>query len=113
MLDKFNLKFFKKRIFVFTVAVILLFCAIIGRLLYVQVFSGGILQGRATEQWTRDLPIAAERGTIYDTNGSSLAVSYTTYNIYVRSREVKDKNAVASFLSSKFLISGNIFLHSP
>ena len=101
MLDKFNLKFFKKRIFVFTVAVILLFCAIIGRLLYVQVFRGGILQGRATEQWTRDLPIAAERGTIYDTNGSSLAVSYTTYNIYVRSREVKDKNAVASVLSSK------------
>ncbi|MGN0748667.1 MAG: penicillin-binding transpeptidase domain-containing protein [Christensenellales bacterium] len=101
MLEKFNLKFFKKRIVIFTIILIILFCAILGRLLYVQVFNGGILQGKATDQWTRDLPIAAERGTICDTNGSSLAVSYTTYDIYVRSREVKDKTAVSSYLSSK------------
>jgi stage V sporulation protein D (sporulation-specific penicillin-binding protein) len=67
----------------------------------VQVFDGGNLQARATEQWTRDLPLAAERGTIYDRNGSSLAVSYTTYNIYTRAREIKDPNAAASFLSAK------------
>lgn len=101
MVEKFNLKSFKKRVLIFTIVLIVLFCAIVGKLLYVQVFQGGLLQARATDQWTRDLPLSAKRGTIYDTNGSSLAVSYTTYNIYVRSREVKDKESVASFLSKK------------
>ncbi len=101
MIEKFNLKFFKKRIFIFSVVLIILFITITGRLLYIQVFQGGFLQARATEQWTRDLPLAAERGSIYDTNGSALAVSYTTYNLYVRAREVKDSTAVASLLSSK------------
>ncbi len=101
MVEKFNLRFFKRRIFLFALALILIFCAIIARLLYVQVFNGAYLQSRATDQWTRDLPLAAERGSIYDTNGSALAVSYTTYTIYTRAREIKDKNQVASFLSSK------------
>jgi stage V sporulation protein D (sporulation-specific penicillin-binding protein) len=101
LVEKFNLRFFKRRIFLFALALILIFCAIIARLLYVQVFNGAYLQSRATDQWTRDLPLAAERGSIYDTNGSALAVSYTTYTIYTRAREIKDKNQVASFLSSK------------
>lgn len=100
-MDKFNLRFFKKRVLVFSILLILLFCSIVGRLLYVQVFQGGVLQGRALDQWTRGLPLTAKRGEIYDANGSSLAVSYTTYNIYVRSREVKDKQQVASILSNK------------
>lgn len=100
-MDKFNLRFFKKRVLVFSILLILLFCAVVGRLLYVQVFQGGVLQGRALDQWTRGLPLTAKRGGIYDANGSSLAVSYTTYNIYVRSREVKDKQQVASILSNK------------
>lgn len=101
MVEKFNLKFFKKRIFLFVLVLVLIFCAIIARLLYVQVFNGAYLQAKATDQWTRDLPLAAERGSIYDTNGSSLAVSYTTYTIYTRAREIKNKNEVASFISSK------------
>ena len=80
---------------------IILFCAIISRLLYVQIFNGAYLQAKATDQWTRDLPIAAERGAIYDANGSALAVSYTTYTIYTRAREIKNPSNVASFLSSK------------
>lgn len=101
MVEKFNLKSFKKRIAIFSIVLIVLFCAVVGRLLYVQVFQGGILQARATDQWTRDLPISAKRGTIYDVNGSSLAVSYTTYNIYVRAREVENAQEVASYLSNK------------
>ena len=106
-MDKFNLRFFKKRVLVFSILLILLFCSIVGRLLYVQVFQGGVLQGRALDQWTRGLPLTAKRGEIYDANGSSLAVSYTTYNIYVRSREVKDKQQVASILSNKLNLDFN------
>ena len=101
------MRFFKKRVLVFSILLILLFCSIVGRLLYVQVFQGGVLQGRALDQWTRGLPLTAKRGEIYDANGSSLAVSYTTYNIYVRSREVKDKQQVASILSNKLNLDFN------
>ena len=67
---KFNIKFLKKRVLIFSIALIVLFAALVGRLLYVQVFQGGLLQAKATDQWTRDLPVVAERGTIYDRNGA-------------------------------------------
>lgn len=104
---KFNIKFLKKRVLIFSIALIVLFAAIVGRLLYVQVFQGGLLQAKATDQWTRDLPVVAERGTIYDRNGAALAVSYTTYNIYVRGREVKEGPSVANFLSQKLGLDYN------
>ena len=59
------------------------------------------LQQKAENQWTRDLPITAERGKIFDKNGVSLAVSYTTYNVYTRYREIQDLNKTALFLSKK------------
>ena len=104
---KFNSKLLKKRVIIFSIVLIIAFVAIIGRLLYVQVFNGGNLQAKATDQWTRSLPVTAERGTIYDKNGSALAVSYTTYNIYVRGREIKDAPQVANFLSQKLDLDYN------
>lgn len=65
-----------------------------------QIINGQSLQLRATDQWTRDLKIVAPRGTIYDRTGASLAVSYTTYNIFVRGREVKSATTVATHLSN-------------
>lgn len=70
------------------------------RLFVIQIVNGKQLQSRATDQWTRDLTIVAPRGTIYDRTGSALAVSYTTYNVYVRAREVKDPSATAHKLAS-------------
>ncbi|MBQ7884979.1 MAG: PASTA domain-containing protein [Clostridia bacterium] len=78
---------------------------LISRLFYIQVVSAKNLQTKAESQWTRDLPITAERGKIYDTNGASLAVSYTTYNVYTRYREIKDINHVALFLAKKLNMS--------
>lgn len=101
MIEKYNLKFFNKRITIFIIILIILFCSVIGRLLYIQVFNGAYLQTKALDQWTRDLPLAAERGIVYDSNGSALAISYTTYTIYTRAREISDKHSVASLLSSK------------
>ncbi len=39
------------------------------RLGYIQIVWGKKLQTRALEQWTRDLPVTADRGDITDTNG--------------------------------------------
>ena len=77
-----------------------LFCALVVRLFVVQIINGKDLQLRATDQWTRDLAIVAPRGDIYDQTGSRLAVSYTTYNVYVRAREVENAKEVSEYLSN-------------
>jgi stage V sporulation protein D (sporulation-specific penicillin-binding protein) len=81
------------------VLIAFIFAALTLRLSYLQIFSASFLQHLAEEQWTRDLPIAAERGVIYDRNGVALAVSYSSYNVYVRASNVVDPAAVASLLS--------------
>lgn len=70
------------------------------RLFLVQVINSETLQNKAEDQWTRSLPIVAERGKITDTNGASLAVSYTTYNIYTRAKEIKNPVDTANILST-------------
>lgn len=78
------------------------FLALSCRLFYIQVINADTLVKRAEEQWTRDLPINAKRGTIYDRNGVALAVSYTTFNVYVRAVNVKDATKVTKLLSETF-----------
>ena len=91
----------QKRMIALIVLISSIFIALFCRLFYLQVFQSEFLQAKAESQWTRDLPINAERGTIYDCNGIVLAVSYTTYDIYVRHSNIKDETAVASLLSQK------------
>ena len=97
----------RKRILATICAISFIFITIVGRLFYLQVLNADKLQYMAESQWTRDLPITAERGKIYDVNGASLAVSYTTYNVYTRYREIKDINKVALLLSKKLNMSFN------
>lgn len=76
-----------------------IFCVLIIRLGVVQIINGKNLQLRAEEQWTRDLPLVAERGKIVDSTGSALAVSYTTYNIYSRGRQITQPVECAKILA--------------
>ena len=64
-----------------------------------QIINGKELQQKATDQWTRDLTLTAPRGSFFDATGDSLAVSYTTYDVYVRGREVKNTEKMAEFIS--------------
>ena len=89
----------RKRILAISLVISFIFCSLVVRLFVIQIINGEELQIKATDQWTRDLAIVAPRGTIYDTTGTSLAVSYTTYNVYVRAREVKSATTVATLLA--------------
>ena len=100
MLKKFNLHSQQKRILALILLVSFIFCVLLIRLGVVQLINGTWLQSKAADQWTRDLPLKAERGKIYDITGSSLAVSYTTYNVYTRAREIDKPEETATFLSS-------------
>jgi cell division protein FtsI/penicillin-binding protein 2 len=81
-------------------------------LFVIQIVNGKSLQQRATNQWTRDLVMTAPRGKILDRTGATLAVSYTTYNVYVRSREVEFKSetsqAAVAGIKSKISKLGDI-----
>lgn len=85
----------------FLLLITFVFSTLICRLFYVQVLSAEKLLKKGESQWTRSLPLNAKRGTIYDCNGVPLAVSYTSYNIYVRAVSVKNAANVTKALVSE------------
>lgn len=89
----------KNRLLAMFIVVTFFLCALIVRLLYLQVITGNSLSSRAYQQWLRDLPMTAARGEILDRNGASLASSYTTYDVYVRPADIKDSLAVTKVIS--------------
>ena len=80
-------------------AVTFLFCFLCARFFYVQVIWSEELRYRALDQWTRELPIIAERGKITDRNGIILADNSTAYTVYARVNAVKDKEKTAAVLA--------------
>ncbi|HAJ78105.1 MAG TPA: hypothetical protein DCO89_03460 [Clostridiales bacterium] len=107
---KFTTYSMQKRLLAMILLLISLFILLFGRLFYLQVVNAKFLQQKAEEQWTRDLPINAERGVIYDRNGIALAVSYTTYDVFVRNSNVTDEVAVAKLLSDKLKLNYDLVL---
>lgn len=86
-------------------AIAFLFLAVLGRLLYVQVIWGEDLQEKAVDQWTREIPVVAERGRIVDRNGIILADNDDTYSIFVRKRAVESLEEVSRGLSEALELS--------
>ncbi len=100
----------QKRLLALFMLVVFIFTMLLIRLVVLQVISSEKLQHKAEEQWTRNLPIGAIRGTIYDRTGKVLAVSYTAFNVYVRPNSVKDPQKVANALAGILDIDKNIVL---
>ena len=95
----YTLHSLQKRTKTIIFVLLILFVCLGVRLFIVQILKGEELQQRAVDQWTRDLSLTAERGSFFDATGDSLAVSYTTYDVYVRGREVEDAEKTAKVLS--------------
>lgn len=95
-----NLISLQKRLISVFVLITFIFLLLLGRLFFVQVKDSKWLQAKAAEQWFRDLPLNATRGTIEDTNGVTLATSYSTYDIYVKPTRIKSPATVALSLSN-------------
>ena len=58
------------------------------------------LNARALDQWTREIPVSAGRGKIYDANGVLLAGNTPAYTVYARANAVTDAETSATVLSS-------------
>lgn len=94
--------FFKKidsRIKIVLVAIIFAFIVIILRVGYVQLFDYKKLKNKADDLWSRNLPIAANRGVITDRNGVVLADNITTTSLVLIPNQIKDPNYASSELS--------------
>ena len=76
-----------------------LFFIIFARLFYVQVIWGEKLQSKAIDQWTREIPVIANRGKILDRNGVVLADNKDTYTVFLRKKAVKNMDLLCSELS--------------
>ncbi len=96
----YNINSIQKRFIAIILSIIVIFFALIGRVFYLQIINGKNLQIKAAQQWLRDLPLSSKRGEIMDCNGVNLATTITTYDVYVRARNVIDPSALASEISS-------------
>ena len=86
-------------------AIAFLFCLFLGRFFYVQLIWERELLARAVDQWTRELPVAPERGNIFDASGELLAGNTAAYTLYARANAVQDAEETARALSSLLPLS--------
>lgn len=95
----FSVSVLRKRLLAVSIAAAILFCFLVGRFFYVQVVWQEELNYRALDQWTREIPIVAERGKILDRNGVVLADNTSAYTVFARANAVKDKEKTSKLLA--------------
>ena len=85
--------------------VLLIFSIIVIRVFYVEVIMYDKLNINANNLWSRNLPIGADRGNIYDRNGKLLAGNLTTVSLVLIPNQIDDKEKVAKDLSEVLNVS--------
>ncbi len=76
----------------FFIVILLLMIVMLGRIAFLQIIDGAHLKTLATSQQTLTETISAKRGSIYDVNGQTLAMSYETDKIYIDPTSIKSEN---------------------
>lgn len=87
------------RIRFFFLLVLCILIIIVIRVFYIQVFSYDKLSNLAESLWSRELPVGADRGEIYDRNGKVLATNLTTTSLVFIPNQIENKEEVAQKLS--------------
>jgi len=90
----------KRRLLAIFTAVSLVLFGLIIRLGWIQIVRGERYKELANNQQTRDIPIPAKRGIIYDRNGKELAISASTNTVWAHPNEVKDPEKTAAILAN-------------
>ncbi len=103
-----KLMFFKnihKRMKIVFAIIVFSFILIICKVFYIQVIDYKKLNNFAESLWSRNLPVKADRGVIYDRNGTVLADNITTTSLVIIPNQVKDKKKVAKSLANILNVS--------
>ena len=88
-----------KRLLVVLGATVLAFLAITGRLVVLQVVDATSLAEAAARQRLRTIELPADRGRVFDRNGSHLALSVDARAVYAQPRLVRNPDATARRLA--------------
>ena len=88
-----------KRIKIVLLLIILIFIIIILKVFYIEVIEYKKLNSLASNLWSRNLPIEADRGKIFTVDGEILAGNLTTTSLVFIPNQIKDKNIVAEKIS--------------
>ena len=84
---------------VILIGIVFLFILIIAKVFYIQVISYNKLNSKAKGVWSRNLPLEANRGNIYDVNGTLLAGNVTTTSLVLIPNQIEDKEDTAKKLA--------------
>ncbi len=76
-----KIKLNEGRVLAFLLAIVILFLALSGRLLYISIFRSKDYKAMAEEQWTNEIQIDARRGCILDRNNRELAVTANVFRV--------------------------------
>jgi len=88
-----------KRIKIVLLIVIFCFIVIISKVFYIQVIDYKKLNNLASNLWSRNLPIEADRGKIFTVDGEVVAGNLTTTSLVFIPNQIKDKDLVSSKIS--------------
>lgn len=94
-----------ERLKIFVIGIFIVFIVIILKVFYIQVFDYEKLSKLAFGLWSRNLPIEADRGIIYDRNGIVLADNITTTSLVLIPNQIKDKKETCEKLASILNVS--------
>lgn len=87
------------RLFLLGAILLLWFCAICLRLVYLQIFRYGEFERRAERQQLRTIEVASKRGIIYDRAGRELAMSISVDSAFAVPSEVPDLAGTISLIA--------------
>ena len=79
--------------------IFLVFLLVIFKVFYIEVIEYDKLSSLASSLWSRNLPISADRGEIYDRNGKVIATNITTTSLVFIPNQIVDKEQVAKDIS--------------
>ena len=90
---------FRGRVVATQIVVLVCFCLLTARLVYLQVVRHEDLLGQAEDNRTAVIPTVPTRGIIFDRNGEILASNYSAYTLEITPAKVEDVEAVIEALS--------------
>lgn len=94
------MKIIRKRTFIILYMCIIGFLVVLVRVGYVQIAKGEAYIERAFELWTRNIPVSAKRGKIYDRNGKLIVGNTIAPTISIIPKQVTNKEYAINTLST-------------
>src|SRR5260370_26430902 len=94
-----ELLFFRRRLTIGAVLIVIGFAGLLGRFVYLQIFQHWHYQTLAESNRIAIVPIVPNRGVITDRNGIVLAQSYSAYTLEVTPSRIKNLDATIDELA--------------